>query len=531
MITGTYIVRFTSDGNLLMHTKLVVRNEMQMHKQRIIALLGCLVFCTVLMGQAYDNTWVFGSPMSSITFQGDSAVPYQLPDTTLQSFLTVGSMCDKRGNLLFYTNGIYVYNRLGVQMPNGDSLSYPSPWYGQLGGGMSSRQGVVILPLPSDSNIYYIFHYTSTDTILAGPAGYESLNFYYSVVDMRLDSGRGDIVSKNIKLIDDELLSFSRLAACKHANGRDWWIVKNAWSRNIYYKFLLTPDGVAGPFIQQIGPGFGTGDEQPGYSLFSPDGSTYVSFTGQSSIVVMDFDRCTGLFSNPSTFFNDCSFDPVHHPISGGVSCAFSPNGRFLYITNSLALNQYDVSRRPIHDSVSIIVLNDSSDFYQMDILQEAPNGKIYVSCWAGGSYKLHVIHQPDSFGLACDFRMYDQNTFTPNTHNLPYFPNYRLAALPGSCDTIHTGIAAIEEAHPAFATITTNPANDRAVLVWYTAHGNEGRFSLYDMSGREVWHAETTANQGNLTLNLQSLAEGSYIAHFESGGEILLNEKLVVIR
>ncbi len=245
----------------------------------------------------------------------------------------------------------------------------------------------------------------------------------------------------------------------------------------------------------------------------------------------MDFDRCTGLFSNANSFYNSNTFDPVHNPNSGGSGGAFSPNGRFFYIENRLTLNQYDLSIRPIRDSINLVTLTDSSDFYQLDVPQLAPDGKIYVCCWNGVSYKMHTIHQPDSLGLACDFRMYDQSTWTSGPLNLPYFPNYRLGALAGSCDTIHTDISEIAEAHPAFAAITPNPASNRAVLIWYMSHASMGSFSLYDMSGREVWHAATTANQGNLALNLQTLAEGSYIAHFESGGQILLDEKLVVIR
>ncbi len=273
------------------------------------------VVCFVLLlgfesgwAQAYDKVWVLGDPMSSMTFDGDSVLIAPLPDTTLQSFLTIGSICDREGHLLFYTNGVNVYNALGKIMIGGDSLSAPSEYYDQVvQGGMPSREGVVILPNPGDTNSYYIFHYTPTDTLLLNGGGYESLNLYYSLIDMRGDSGRGVITTKNVPILQNELLSFSRLAACKHANGRDWWIIKNAWHENIYYEFLLTPVGIQGPFLLQLGPNYPLENEQAGYSSFSPDGSKYMSLTSASYIVIMDFDRCTGALSNPKNIFNDDS--------------------------------------------------------------------------------------------------------------------------------------------------------------------------------------------------------------------------------
>ena len=59
----------------------------------------------------------------------------------------------------------------------------------------------------------------------------------------------------------------------------------------------------------------------------------------------MDFDRCSGEFSNPITIYN---------PDSGAIS-EFSPNGRFLYATNSINLTQFDLSLpNPQHDSIAL---------------------------------------------------------------------------------------------------------------------------------------------------------------------------------
>jgi hypothetical protein len=163
--------------------------------------------------------------------------------------------------------------------------------------------------------------------------------------------------------------------------------------------------------------------------------------------------------------------------------------------------------------------------------MQQAPNGKIYVSCFNGGAYAIHVINQPDSLGLACDFQFLGQPVISANSANLPYFPNFRLGALSGSpCDTL-TEIQAIEAAHPAFAQIMPNPASDQAVLVYYTGSSTTDQALMYDVTGREVWSADVTGSAGSINMNLSSFPAGIYIVKFTADGNALLNTKLVIDR
>jgi hypothetical protein len=488
-----------------------------------------LILSYTVTAQQYDKTWVLGQYMSSLTFSGDSVIPALLPNNTIQSYETIANICDTGGNLLFYTNGVNVYNIQGNIMVNGDSLSAPSEYYDQvIQEGMPGRQDAIILPKPDDNNLYYIFHCTPSDTLCTiNGAGYEPLNLYYSIVDMRMDNGRGAVVSKNNPIIQGEILSASRLAACRHANGRDWWIVKNAWHENIYYEFLLTPDTLLGPFIQQIGSLYGAENELPGYSNFSPDGSKYASVTAVSYVILMDFDRCTGLFSNPDSFYNN-QYATNTNSVSGGLSVAFSPNNRFLYVTDPNVLNQYDLHSAQIHDSVRI---ETDTEFYEMNTLQLAPNNKIYISCFNGGSYKIHVINQPDSLGLACDFQLFGQDVLSLNPQCVPYFPNFRLGALVGSgCDTL-TAIQAIADAHPAFASVSPNPATDQAKIIYYTGSNTANKAMLYDMNGQLVWSTNVSGSSGNISLDVSALPAGIYFVRFIADGKELLSSKLVVMR
>ena len=60
----------------------------------------------------------------------------------------------------------------------------------------------------------------------------------------------------------------------------------------------------------------------------------------------------------------------------------------------------------------------------------------------------LHVIHQPDLPGVACDLRQHDFKTPTYILQHFSNFPNFRLFDEPGSpCDTLGVdGYVAVDE-------------------------------------------------------------------------------------
>ncbi len=350
-----------------------------------------LLGSTSAFAQREANIWYFGRYLG-LDFNSGVAVP--LNDGQLNTTEGVATISDANGSLLFYTDGIKVWNRIHQVMPNGTGLF----------GDPSSSQSAIIVPKIGDPTRYYVF----TVDQLSGPRG---LN--YSVVNMTLGAGNGDVEIKNSPIINNVV---EKITAVKHCNNRDIWVVAHGSVSDIYYSFLVTAAGInLTPVISHTGvvlPGVVPPSSQDssslGYLKASPDGKRIAAAHWTVNADVSNFDNVTGIVSNTISLFQPG--DP--HYLVYGIE--FSPDSRLLYTTvfykdpvNAQlknALYQYDVSLgSPIPIIASKQVISQSSDPIQVyAALQIAPDGKMYM---AKNIYK-HIasISNPNVFGPGCNF-------------------------------------------------------------------------------------------------------------------------------
>lgn len=361
-------------------------------------------------------------------------------------------------------------------MLNGSGLN-PGPYASLYPEGLFISQGALIVPKPGISDIYYLLHMTIDNSM-----DINAEHLLLTTIDMSLDGGLGGVVSKNQPILDDEL-NIGHLTAVRHANGRDWWAFCHKLNTDIYFRFLVTPVGISLDGTQSVGV---VRFPDSGQVCFSPDGSKFAYYWGEpgGDLEVMQFDRCTGLFS-----------DPVYIPISdydGGGGVAFSPNSRFLYVSSVLDVYQFDTEAADIAATVVPIAHWDStySPFPPLatlfDVAQLAPDGKIYIGT-ANSTDKLHVILSPDSVGLSCNIEQHGIDLQRYFSNSLPNHPNYHLGPVDGSiCDSlgINAGVpAALLEAG---IKVYPNPSNG-AFTVSYPAQPHVGELEVRDLSGRLV--------------------------------------------
>ena len=326
-------------------------------------------FC---FSQNQNNIWYFGNK-AGLNF--NTTPPSSLNDGVFSHTEGVSSVCDVNGDLLFFTNGIYVWNTSRELMPNGSGLA-----------GNNSSSQILIVPKPGDCNIYYIF---TTPSQSHG-------NSTYSVVDMRFDFGNGDVSEKNIILSGDVT---ERVSATLHANGVDYWVVFQMLESNNFFSYRFSSSGVSTtPVISSSGLINTTSDDAVGCMKFSGDGKKLCTANelGIEKCQLFDFNTQTGIVSNGFTISD-----------LGGYGVEFSRNNLKLYISNYLKfkLTQYDLSSNdPITIKNSAFVLADLSGTLNENggALQLAPDNSIYVA--RNNKSFIGVIKNPDVLGMGCLF-------------------------------------------------------------------------------------------------------------------------------
>jgi hypothetical protein len=323
----------------------------------------------------YGNVWTFGYNYG-IDFNSGAPVFF---DTTA-IFCRQGSanICDSSGQLLFYTDGTHVWNKLHQLMPNGDSLAYICTDILGLGIPENSLQPAVIIPIENTSQ-YYIF---TTDSWFDG-LGPNRLK--YHIVDIAADNGLGDVVLKN-QIMTDQI--GEKLAATRHCNGLDWWVIVRSTTSDKFLSFLVTPTGVStNPIISHTGLFDNDALNLVVSQLkISPNGKYIANSLNLYGFEFGTFNNATGEIE---ITFRDFNYNTVL-----GMGCAFSSDSKYMYssvqnyipdtITNIPNTDVY-INRYNIENTDSATIMQTKYVMLQRDSLiiifslQIAPDGHIYA--------------------------------------------------------------------------------------------------------------------------------------------------------
>ena len=354
-----------------------------------------------LYAQRETDNWYFGLE-NAVSFA--SGTPEYRQGSQIRNLEGCASISDSEGNLLFYTAGDTVYNQRHQPMPNGKDLM----------GDYSATQSAIIVPFPSHVGKYFIFTVDACQNFL-------SAGFRYSVVNMALNNGLGDVSVKNILITD---LVAEKITAVLHQNQHDYWMVVHKYNSSEFWTYLLTEEGLSSePVISQVGSWHGLDIPEDddacalfgaarGYMKASPNGKKIaVALNRLYSAEVFDFDALTGVISNPILFSG----------YEGLYGLEFSPDSKKLYFSSTETGNIYQCNlelpdNESIINSMEIVAHEDATG----GALQLASDGKIYIAYLL--RYGLAAISNPNT---VAENIYYVQNAVPLNNYMYLGLPNF----------------------------------------------------------------------------------------------------------
>jgi gliding motility-associated-like protein len=376
----------------------------------------CLLFsCAVVYGQGENNIWALNRN-NGIDFNGSSpvAITTAMNSNWIQGSATV---CTPGGALLFYSNGGKIWDRNHNLMPNG-SLAPNLP--------LAARQGTVIVPIPNDVNRYYVFSLQETARATFTDLLDINSRLYYTIVDMSLNNGLGDVVpGEKWKLLDNYLAE--KMIAIKGDRCNVWLLVRSK-KTNQYKSYEITRGGInPQPVLSTCGtfplesyiycPIKVSPDRRKLAASLSPKEYNLGIDVG---IETYDFDPLTGIVSNPQVIDNGLNLSFYSVNTHYYFDLCFSPNNSKLYATSLVGawpsppqdVFQYDMSQpnaAAIQASKTPVFSSQSLSYYQPGYyrfydLELGPNGKLYCSSLYQydfiGPGPISVINAPDQPGM-----------------------------------------------------------------------------------------------------------------------------------
>jgi gliding motility-associated-like protein len=324
-----------------------------------------------LQSQNQANFWYFND-QSGLDY--NSGIPIVLGDG--QTYLGNGNatISDSSGNLLFYSDGEYIFNKNHQVMLNGSELHLPGVY------------GRTIVKWPGTSNLYYIF-------TAINPNGFTG--FYYSLVDLNLDNGLGAVIEKEIP-IQSGWDAVDRIAIVNKENSNSIWVITRKFVDDSFASYLINETGFnPDPILSNL-PDQNANLAHWGYIKISYDKKYIISsYQTENIIEICKFDAESGEIEYLYSFDTDY--------IIWGIE--FSPDSKYLYVgysSDDPLIYQYEVQY--IQDPVLFRNSAINLGYGPANGLQLARDGKIY-SCYFTPPPSYHyvsIIHNPWIKGPEC---------------------------------------------------------------------------------------------------------------------------------
>jgi len=424
---------------------------------------------------------------------------------SLATYYSRAAFSDTNGNLLFASNGWRLVDSQGNVLSNKlwrDEMPHPGDSPDNTT--VLLNQGPLFLDDPGDSSKAFLLY--SEYELYDAPPYTISADSYFSYAYL-------DIPTQSLLSKDNTILNIptqkGNMQACRHANGRDWWIIKPGIQENKFFVGLLDPSGIE---MNEI-----TISAMPDrvqfrtFSQFSFAGDRFVHYSGNPNRILytFDFDRCAGELGNMQ--MHDLS-DSLRDGDLNALT--LSPDGSKVYMKKGNYISQPQQVQGLLQYD-----LNTSLYYYvcyYATAPQLTPNGKTVLiqSFYVQDSVMhrtLSEIMNPNEAGIDCNLIEHKYPIQNNATFVMPSnYANFKLGALAGSsCDTLSTGIPTSINYQNLKFKVYPNPTETSLTIETETPAFST--ITISDMLGREVWQGAITEHTTVLTKEIEELKPGIY--------------------
>ena len=380
----------------------------------LILLLFLLTSGLVSAQNFSGHNWYFGDSNQGIRFNR-ATHSAALTSNKANPFGMGGSAVATdplNGNLLFYTDGVTVYDATHTAMPNGNGLTANS----------AGNQTVVVAKVPGTATQFYVF--TNTASGITGGA------VSYSIVDMAAfgnaafpTPATGDVTTKNNILAGLPNRSEAMLVV-QHSNKRDFWLITHENGVPNYSVTLF--DNTATIPVSTVNVTLGLVNVAHNFSRHPGTGRIAVSpFEGNRDVEVIHFDPASGSLTYSQRILNSAVSSTVNPAV---YDTEWSNNGRYLYISRyGEGAIKADVLQSDLLTPATTLasVLPQPNTIFQSYGLQMAPDSAIYhlYQAASGGPFLLGTLNNTDTVASEV---LYDPSAFSANPDfNGRQFPSF----------------------------------------------------------------------------------------------------------
>lgn len=361
----------------------------------LFLLIYLLAGYEVAIAQGQNNIWAFGN-QGGFDFNSGAPVPFT---SSIAANLGCASVADKNGNLLFYTNGLKIWNRNQNVMPNGNGLMNGTSF-------AFEYQNTVIVPCTSDTSRYYVFYVQEYDDAVYGGNYQPDDKLYYSVVDITLDNGLGDVVPGMKDIVVDS--GFCTALTTIPGRNCNVWLVTHMRDTNVFRAYSIN-GSVGSPITSHTGSNHGSLAYRTSVMKAANNDSSIAltNFTINlqpqeaiaSTVELYHFDTATGIVSNCRRIDLDTLFD-----LNNFTGVCFSPDNSRLYAVQMFSgVYQYNLNL-PTTAAITASKYQVSPFTILKGDVSPGPDGKIYVGSFVLPATDIDRINNPNGLGAACNY-------------------------------------------------------------------------------------------------------------------------------